>query len=186
MKKIGTLISVALLGLSWQASANLVDMPAPPLGLQLMAELTGPSAEAAWIQSHLGLSSAPIYLNKIDAESGWDNTGAVDSSHFTAPTTLGTTADISWDLTGTGYEVNYVLTKSGVIPGTKEHLYHLYAVTADQVLVGGGSVTVDGLKGISHISFFGSTGSSAPDGGLTLALLGLGLSGIWGFARKQK
>lgn len=184
--KISTLISVALLGLAWQASANLVD-----LGLKtLPSGLGDPSGEAAWIQTELSLSSTPIYLNKINqpptgGPAVWDNTGAVDSSHFTAPTTLGTTADISWNLTGTGYELNYVLVKDGV-DDNKLFLYHLYGVTADQVLVGAGSVTINGQKGISHISFYGNTGASGPDGGLTLALLGLGLSGVWGFARKQK
>lgn len=93
----------------------------------------------------------------------------------------GANATITWDLATSGFQLSYVLVKDGRDSNTKLFLYHLYGVTADQVFDsnGGQFVTVNGSKGISHISFFGTAGSPAvPDGGSTVAMLSLALTGI--------
>jgi hypothetical protein len=89
--------------------------------------------------------------------------------------------DLSWDLTGTGFQLWDVLLKSGQVVTN-------YFVTADQLLTDGAGTqtaisTNEGTgqgRGISHISFFGKAGNgtSVPEGGATAALLGLALAGM--------
>ena len=63
-------------------------------------------------------------------------------------------------------------------------LYRFYGVSADETLVGSGTVTFDNpVKGISHITFFGSPGGQVPDGGTTVMLLGAALGSL-GMARR--
>ncbi len=63
-----------------------------------------------------------------------------------------------------------------------QQLYGLYGVTANQTLIGSGTVTFDGSvhnKNISFVEFFGELGDGqVPDGGTTVMLLGAGLSGL--------
>jgi hypothetical protein len=177
MKKIKQLaaIAVGFMCLGGVAKADLID-----LGLRSLTGVLGsPTAEASFIETDQSLSYNLTYLNKFEYGSGWTGGGAVSSSYFTITPNSGETANatISWDLTGSGYLLHYVLLKNG--RSGAFHLYHLYGVTADQYLIGGGDVTINGEKGISHIAFYGVQGTtSVPEGGTTLALLGLGLVGL--------
>jgi hypothetical protein len=77
-----------------------------------------------------------------------------------------------------------VLIKDGNVQG-QGMLYRFYGVSADETLIGEGTVTFDDpVRGISHISFFGSPGGNGvPDGGTTVMLLGVAL-GALGMARR--
>ncbi len=90
---------------------------------------------------------------------------------------------VSWNLMGTGWELAVVFVKNG--------LWHtLYSVSDDQVLASGDWEKVEldpsiNRGAISHISFFGRQGTtSVPDGGMTVLLLGLALTGIFGVSRR--
>lgn len=171
------LMALALIAFAIPSRADLID-----LGQRSLTTVLGnPTAEQAFIEMDQSLAAGSLtYLNKFDADGSFDNGGSVDQSHFTA--TLmngGADATITWDLATSGFELSYVLVKDG----REAHggfLYHLYGVTPDQVFNsnGGQFVTINGSKGISHISFFGSPGAPVPDGGSTVAMLGLALAGL--------
>jgi hypothetical protein len=135
------------------------------------------------IEMDQGLSPDSLtYLNGFDADSGFVNTGAVDSSHFGVTLIDGeVNANISWDLGTSGFQLSYVFVKDGRNATQGPYLYHLYGVTADEVFNSNGDqfVTVNGVRYITYLGFFGIQGSpSVPDGGTTLALLGAGLVAI--------
>ena len=165
-------------------NATVVDLGERHLG----ARLHGRQAAIDFIEADQNLNYSLTYLNSFDADGDWDNAhGAVDSSHF--GTTLidgGVHANISWDLSTTGYQLSYVLLKDGNY-GLGDFLYHLYGVTPDEVFNSKGDqfVTVDdhGVRLITYISFFGVPGNPVPEGGTTLVFLGAGLGAI-GLIRK--
>ena len=70
--------------------------------------------------------------------------------------TTGNTWNISWNLTGSGLGLDGLLIKSGNVQGSGM-LYRFYGVSANEKVIGSGTVTFDNpVKNISHISFFGS------------------------------
>ena len=92
-------------------------------------------------------------------------------------------AYLEWDLTGTGWELAAVFIKDGRWAGDT-----LYSVTPDQVLMSSAEQIVtltpyETRGGISHISLFGTRGTSVPDGGVTLLMLGIGLLGVGALRR---
>jgi hypothetical protein len=99
---------------------------------------------------------------------------------------------VSWNLSGTGWAVHYVLLKDGSVPGTQADLqyYYLYKVSEVQEIINlvGDRVAFDGAdRDISHITFLGAP-TGVPEAMLTawylgLSLLGLGLTkrGLLGF-----
>jgi hypothetical protein len=104
------------------------------------------------------------------------------------------TADIEWDMTGSGKELWVVGVKSG------SDLIHWYETTVDQRITdGAGTQTVSApneIDSISHISFFGKDftptdppddpPTNVPDGGATLLLLSLAFPGLALFRRGRK
>jgi hypothetical protein len=174
------LIAIGFATIAPQAKADLKDLglldppPADPIG--------SPTDEADFIKTYLGLD-----FDLTPLTSGVSATG-IDSSTGTA----------SWDLTGTGFQLNFVLVKDGQDATTSDHdlLYRLYGVTADQIIASGDPQTImidadnDGVgdKGISHVTFLGSAAptESVPEAGSTLLLLGSALSALGLFARRTK
>jgi hypothetical protein len=108
------------------------------------------------------------------------------------------TATLSWDLTGTGLSLYAVAWKDGVLSNTSNgNLGFLWSkVTEEQRTKSDGDVlklTVDLAPAFknptawSHIAFYGTrTGTSVPDGGLTLALIGFAMTGLGLLRRKLK
>ena len=162
-----------------RTNATVIDLGERHLDARLM----GIQAAIDFIETDQGLSFDLTYLNAWDPN-GFENNGAVDSSHF--GTTLidgGVHANISWDLSTTGFQMSYVLLKDGSnATHTGDFLYHLYGVTPDEVFnsMGDQFVTVDdnGIRKITYIAFFGVPGSPVPDGGATLMMLGFALTAI--------
>jgi hypothetical protein len=176
------LIAVGSFGLQ-QAQAHLLD----PFQFTLGSPLGDPAAELNYLQNNGGGSYQPTFL---PATSQFlfkmNNNGSTEGTfgqYFTINMVSGNSWDISWDLTGSGFQLDGVLIKDGVA-GPNNHLYRFYGVSADEVLVGSGTVTFDDpVKNISHISFFGSPSGQVPDGGTTVMLLGAALSSL-GMARR--
>src|ERR671919_1043713 len=170
----------AMLAFSPNASAHLLDpdqfFTAGPIG--------NPQAERDFLVSTGRLPATSQFLGKFNPGGGSED-GAIDISQFvTINVVSGNTWDISWNLTGSGFTLDGVLIKDGNVQGFG-FLYRFYGVSADEALIGSGTVTFDDpVRNISHISFFGSPGGQGvPDGGATVMLLGAGL-GALGMVRR--
>jgi hypothetical protein len=170
---------LALLPCSTQAS--LVDE-----GALNLPNLGSPEAEKAYLES-LGVFSDLTYLQKWNTDgTGFALTTTGIGTYTFSPDGNVATMDITWDLTGTAYDLAYVLVKDGNAPdgpnGEKLKWYHRYSVTADQVKnsLTPQAITINNDKGISHISFFGVTdGGSVPEPATALVwslLIGMGVA----------
>ncbi len=186
----------AMLAFTQNASAH--RRPLPPVPAHLLAPyqfytagpIGNPTAELNYLQTHGGGSYQPTflpatsqYLGKLDKDNGWEN-GALNITTYVSVTqSSGNTWNVSWNLTGSGFTMDGMLIKDGTVRGSGM-LYRFYGVSADETLVGSGTVTFDNpVKGISHITFFGSPGGQVPDGGTTVMLLGAALGSL-GMARR--
>jgi hypothetical protein len=174
------LIAVAGMGLQ-QAQGHLLDpdqfFRPGPIG-------TG-TDEQNFLISTGRLPATSQYLGKYN-QGGVVENGAINiSSYVTITETTANTWQISWNLTGSGFTLDGVLIKDGNVQ-TKGHIYRFYGVSADEALIGSGTVTFDDpVRAISHITFFGSPGGGGqvPDGGTTVMLLGAALGSL-GMARR--
>jgi hypothetical protein len=173
------LIAVAGMGLQ-QAQAHLLDpdqfFTAGPIG--------NGQAERDFLVSTGRLPATSEFLGKYNAGGAFEN-GAINISSFVTITeTAANTWTISWNLAGSGFTLDGVLIKDGNVQG-KGHIYRFYGVSPDQATEGSGTVTFDNpVRGISHITFFGSPGGNGvPDGGATVMLLGAALGSL-GMARR--
>jgi hypothetical protein len=182
-------IALALATFGVPARADLIDLGQfvndGPLG--------NPTNEGNYIETNQG-SEQLTYLNKFLEETGsFEDDGAVDDAggRFTVTLFGGDDANanalVTWNLALTGFQLSYVLVKdgNGTFEGESGQLYHLYGVTNDQVLNSNGpqQVTINGVKGISHITFFGVVPEPS-----TLAALTLGaglLVSLQRFRRKK-
>jgi hypothetical protein len=166
-------VSVSLAAtMAFQARADLEDLGDHPQG---------------------GNSNPDTELGLIEALSGEDLTflyryptgeGTFDS-YFTVSDNLDGTADVSWNLTGSGAEAWALGVKSG------DDDIHWYGVHANERLISDPHPVSapGGITSISHISFFGKlTGPGpdpdpVPDTGSTALLLGAALLGLQGYRR---
>jgi hypothetical protein len=180
------LIAVAGMGLQ-QAQAHLLD----PFQFNTASPIGNPAAELNYLQTHGGGSYQPTFLPATSQFLGkFENNGTITngsiniSTYVTVTVVNESTWNISWNLTGSGFTLDGVLIKDGRAGGGE--LYRFYGVSADETLIGSGTVTFDNpVRGISHISFFGSPGGGGqvPDGGTTVMLLGAALGSL-GMARR--
>jgi VPDSG-CTERM motif len=175
---------MAMLAFTQNATAARHMPPTPahlldPVQFFHNGSIGNPAAELAYLQSNSYLPATSQYLGKYNAGGVVEN-GAINISTFVTVTEVGSnTWDISWNLTGSGFTLDGVLIKDGNVQG-KGMLYRFYGVSADEALVGSGTVTFDNpVRGISHITFFGSPGGGqVPDGGTTVMLLGAALGSL--------
>jgi VPDSG-CTERM motif len=167
------IVAVAGLGLQ-HAQAHLLD----PQQFFTNGPIGNPSQELSFLQNTGALPGTSQFLGKFE-NSGAVEDGAINISQFvTLDMINANTWEISWNLTGSGFTLDGVLIKDGNVQG-KGMLYRFYGVSADEKLIGSGIVTFDSpVRGISHLTLFGSPGGSVPDGGATVMLLGLGLSSL--------
>jgi hypothetical protein len=136
------------------------------------------SDELEYLEGILGESL--IYLAKYEAGNGFETEAAPLGAGQFDVQLFGASGFVKWDLTGTGYELAYVLVKSG------QSAYRLYGVDDEQVLKSGGALGPvfeafdgNGNQDVSHLTFFGSsTVPRLPDSGVTVLLLGAGLLGL--------
>lgn len=145
------------------ASAGVYEISIEQPGL-----LASPAAEQAWIEDTLGLEFDLLYLAKFGSE------GETEGSYVSSFDVdfNGALGEVSWDLALTGYGLDYILLKGA-------NYYALYGVYEDQRYnsLGYESVELGFDNAISHISFYGTPGTSVPEPSLVL-LLGLGLGAV--------
>jgi hypothetical protein len=171
------LIAVAGLGLQ-QAQAHLLD----PQTFFLDQPLMGGQAERDYLVNNGYIDASCQFATKWEAGTGFEDPSNPFNQYFTITETAGDTWHITWDLTGSGFELCGVLIKDGAID--QQQLYRFYGVSADELLVGEGDVSFADLgRDISHISFFVRPAGGVPDGGTTVMLLGAALGSL-GMARR--
>ena len=146
-------IFVACLALTAQAS--LVDLG---YGSPTSTGGIDPVSEQAYLAS-LGYTGL-TYLDKWTRDpAGWDQ-AFHDTTVLTAVSTGTGTANVGWDLTGTGWLMGLVTLKDGQDGGNKGR-YHIYGITADETLMSGSLQGVSYIdpsgdpKNISHVTFWG-------------------------------
>src|SRR6476660_3759368 len=177
--------AISFAGLGFKANATLIDLGERDLA----SRINGVQEAPAFIESDQGLAPGTLtFLSAFDAdENAFFNKGAVDSSDFDVSITNGgVNGEVSWDLGTAGFQLSYVFLKDGRNSRTGAYLYHLYGVTPDEVFNSNGQqfITINGIRDITYISFFGVPGSpSVPEGGTTLFLTGLALCALE-FARR--
>lgn len=184
---VAVVTTLVLSGFGTTVSGSLID-----LGIRAEPfQIIGPAQGAAFIEQDQGLSSGTlIYFNRFltGPSGGFVNDGAVDDTHFTASASSGAKfGNITWDVTNTGFELSYVFLKDGQ-DANGLFLYHLYGVTPDQVFKSNGNqiVTIDGVKRISYITFFGVPFSPVPESGATLLLLGISCGALGALRNKYR
>lgn len=179
MKRLMTTLCLLILVLAAPCHAHLISTNYYPFD---QVPRGGDDVEALWVAGELGLDGV-VHLGKM-METGPETDpfdlfaggrinvdGYVDSDDDDAW--------VSWNLTGTGYEMVAVLLKNGRHAGAT-----LYGVSDCQALVSLGDLATmlnpdaGGRGGISHISFFGRTHTDLPDGGTTVVLLGCALAAV--------
>jgi hypothetical protein len=182
LKYLGAvLIAVAGLGLQ-QALADL------DVGQQFAASIPGGGNEEAQFLIDGGfMDDCCQFLGKFEADEQVFENGAINISDFVEINQIsGSTWEISWDLTGSGFTLCGVLIKDGTAePGSGDSIFSFFDVINNEGLIGSGTVEFTGDfegRDISHISFFGCAGG-VPDGGTTVMLLGAALSTL-GVARR--
>lgn len=182
-----TVLTVALvLGVAAQVSAHLVT---PEGNLVVGYNDTQQSMDAL-----VGMDVDELW--KWDKDAGGALSGGGFNINFSADML---TATLSWDLTGTGTQLYAVAWKDGTLieAYNPENLgFYWSAVTESQRVQSDGDVlklTVDlspdfkNPDAWSHIAFYGKSGStSVPDGGATLALIGIAMTGLGLLRRKMK
>ena len=142
------------------SQASLLDpyqfsYPGGPIGT--------PSDELHFLQNTGGgnylLPGTSQYLGKFQA-TGRILNGAINISQYVTVNMVSAHSwEISWNLTGSGFMLDGVLVKDGFL-GRAGALYRFYGVSADEIVVGSGTVTFDNpIKSVLHITFFGSPGS---------------------------
>jgi hypothetical protein len=189
MKKSLTVIAgFVLMGMA--AQAHLIDV-----GYELLPT-QDPKDTLPELQDLTGLDL--VYLAKNNRGSTTENGAISYASHFTVSySSDGTSATLTWNLNDVPYDLRYVVIKDGIPQGGGDKYYHLYSVTSDQYKVDdqGASVVFnvadeptagETQRTISHISFYGVKSQVVPDGGPTLALLGVGILSLGALARRRK
>jgi hypothetical protein len=191
MKKLITAVGL-MFAMATAANAHLIG-PVLYVDPVLPGPGDSPASEQAWVRDTLGIDGA-LFLYKVVGEAGDPN--LVPGGSFTVTGIGETEGTVSWDLTGTGYQLSAVLVKGG-------QNYNVYTVSSDQLLMNLGDpeiilgplIVANGPEGrrheISHVSFFGIPGNGepptgVPDGGSTLLLLGSAVTFLGLYARRRR
>lgn len=175
------MVWVTCIGFAWQANAHLIN----PEGIIY----AGANDSAARMSSLLGTGVELLF--KVEYNDGvLSGTEGSLGANFTMVHPLSgdvKEASISWDLTGSGYELYGVAWKDGRFAqgygGGEKQGFYWSAVSVDQRIEGDPdtiSTSPAFVGAVSHISFYGK---AVPDGGATLFLLGAGLTAL-GAARR--
>ena len=174
--KYTALTAVLCVDLASLANAHLLN----PTFFTTPSPIGSPTDEASFLETNF--ATGPLtYLAQFN-ETGANESGAVDFLRGFTAFNDGpfTNAFVSWDLTGTGFQLTYALVKGGSTGGPNgQETYALYPVSSDEGLFPELFQTVQANAGastdISHITFFGT---AVPDSGTTVMLLGSALTGL--------
>ncbi len=115
------------------------------------------------------INPPPVYVDWLIHDWGHSAFPLPDSL-FTVTGISQPNGTISWNLDGTGYRFNwlFVIDTAGAMD--------MYRVSGDQILLGEGVITVNGIDNITAISAYGMLPGQVPDSGGTLFLSAIGLA----------
>jgi hypothetical protein len=165
MKRITkSTIALLLIALAGNARATLIDLT--PGGF---SPLNPPQVYIDWVNNNFGHNAFGI---AYETPSGWVP-GFLGPPLFTSTSLGGSTAALSWNLTGTPYSMGWVFV------GGPDGIVNMYQVSLDQMLSGEGLITINGIYNITGIGIYGPVRISTPDGGTTLVLFGLAVACIF-------
>jgi len=173
MKKTAVVIAAIVISATL-AHANLIDLT--PGGFDLTKpwpQVVANFFEQYSFERMQNIAGANI---KINGQLKWSTYTVFGDDRFDItlnPTATG--ADVDWDLTGTGYHLQFVFAESSA------YIAHLYAVRGMEEFVGDGFVEIDGAIPFVGITFTGR--NTIPDTGSTLAMLSIAI-GILGLYRR--
>jgi hypothetical protein len=175
LKKSALLVAVASMALASQAYALSISLTDTRyLGFFDPGTPANATTEAANITTLLSLPTDPV-LDDVDATIGGNTYGRTPVSTVGLPAATGVGGlqglAPSGSVIVTGFQ--YVLAKYG----TTAHVWYVGGLggSVDLPLVEPGGAF--GTQGQSHYSLY-NPGTSVPDGGATVALLGLGLAAL--------
>ena len=168
------LIGLLCAGLSSLSRAAVIDLGEVDL------DNNGDATELQGFIDAGGDADAQIcFKSDVSGETGYmgHNPGGFITISVNADNTL----HVAWDMTGSDGVVCGFATKDG-----KGNLVHYYSVTSPDQVVGSADLEVpgNGARALSHLTVFCCPGEhQVPDGGTTVILLGMALSGL-GVARR--
>jgi hypothetical protein len=170
-----TLIALLSAGLTTMARAAVIDLGETSL------DNNGDKTELDGFVAAGGDSDASLcFKQATSGETGYK--GSFPGGIITITVNPNDTLHVTWDMTGTdGGVVCGFLTKDG-----DANLVHFYKVTDPDQVIGSADLIVpgNGADSLSHLDVFCCPGQNqVPDGGTTVILLGMALSGL-GVARR--
>ncbi len=164
-------------------------------GVLELPGLGNPGGEETYVETTWNGGADLTYLQKWNTDgTGFDQSPGIGGYTFTPDGNVATST-VTWDMSVNnpgGLGLSYILLKDGSAGGGSGNtLYHLYGIGADMASNGSASLTINGLKGISHYTFFGAEingppppppppppPNGVPEGGTSVLMLGLSLIGL--------
>jgi hypothetical protein len=174
MKKF--VLTFLMLGLAAAAQASLLGPTQVAQGGN-----SNPDTEAGIVA---GVVGHPVtFLGRLPTEDGEDPFGFIADGKISwtgIDNDDDPSSSVAWNLTGTGWQLDAVAVKAG------SNFLNVYTVDDLQKLTSGGwqDILAPEGKGISHVSFFGST-AAVPEGGTTALLLGSSFA-LLGLIRRNR
>jgi hypothetical protein len=147
------------------------------LTIPSVEKVNGKSAEETAANLHIvGNDPNCVLVMLAKWEGSWKEVASGFNTNWLTGVGLTSPEEFSWSLVG--FELFGVIAKNG-------QAMDVYSVNAGKRTAGSAKIYGPDDKNFSHISFFGKRGTTVPDSGATLALLGLGL-GLLGFLKRRK
>jgi len=174
VKKITAVIAAVLLSASL-TRANLIDLTPGGFDLTQPFPIAVQQFFARYGEGMQNLAAASVVNGQVQ----WSPFTPFGDDHFDlALNPGGTSANVGWDLTGTGFHELFVFVESLALIG------NLYAVPGMEQFTGDGFAEINGTIPLLAVTFTGS--NRTPDTGSTLALMGIATVAVFFLHRRVR